>query len=72
MDLFTRLQDAKLEVDFANSYLIEVQRDLDDGTIGVEDAKYARQWAHHRQRCAVDQYMGVLGEFLHGQAVDYL
>lgn len=62
--LFARLQDAKLEVEFANAYLKEIQHDSNEGAVESDVARCARQRAQERQRTAVEQYMDVLEKFL--------
>lgn len=54
-----RLRDAKLRVDFARNYLMEVHRDfpLSDTS---SDCQYAHQRAHRAEKLALAEYMRVL------------
>jgi hypothetical protein len=43
--LFARLQDAKLQVDFANVYAKEIRQDIQEGTVEIEEAHNAHKRA---------------------------
>jgi len=55
-----RLQDAKLRLDFARSYLKEVQRDFQSGEIPSADGSYAHQKALRAEIAALAEYQRVL------------
>lgn len=55
-----RVAEAKLELDMARAYLVEVQRDLKNGLVTLSDGNYAYQQALRAETRALDRYREVL------------
>lgn len=59
----SRLQDAKLRLDFARQYLREVQRDRSDGAVPPADGNFAFEKALRAENYALAEYRRILREF---------
>ena len=55
-----RVAEAKLELDMARAYLVEVQRDLKNGLVSSSDGDYAYQHALRAETRALGRYRDVL------------
>jgi hypothetical protein len=69
-----RVEDAKIQLDFASKYVKEVQRDLKAGTIPSPDGHYAYQHGLRVETLALKHYRRVLNTLnelvLHGKIPD--
>lgn len=61
--LWRRLEDAKLQLDFALNYAHEIYADKLSGDIPAPDGHYAHRNALRGEREAVDRFLKALGDF---------
>lgn len=70
----SRVQNAKMRLDFARNYLKEIQRDLRKGMISSSDGHFALQQALRSERNALAEYARVLRCFtdlvVHGKTAE--
>ncbi len=68
--LWTRVADAKLQLDLARSYVKEVKGDLQSGCIPGTDGQLAYTRALRLERVALERYLAALESFHGGLSVD--